>query len=75
MTKAELKKIMSDNNIFEFEADNSLQFVQDLLEFLAKEIEDSEHYAVNCINRLKDAAREVWNLQGYIENVMEKEEE
>lgn len=73
MTKAELKKIMADNYIFEPEVNDAIQFVQDLLEFLAKEIEESEPYAVNCISRLKNAAREVWNLQGYVDDALEEE--
>lgn len=74
MVKEEIKKIMKDNYIFGSDWEDAIQFVQDLLEFLAKEIEESEPYAVNCIKRLKDAAREVWNLQGYVENVMEEKE-
>lgn len=74
MTKAELKKIMSDNYIFEPEVVDAIQFVQDLLEFVAKEIEESEPYAINCVNRLRIAAHEVWNLQGYVEDAMEEEE-
>lgn len=73
MTKVELKKIMDENYIFNSDWMDAIQFVQDLLEFQAKEIEASEFYAVNCIKRLRDAAREVWNLQGYVENVMEEE--
>lgn len=74
MTKAELKKIMSDNYIFESEVDDAIQFVQDLLEFQAKELEETEPYAVNTIKRLCDSAYEVWNLLEYIEDVKEQEE-
>ena len=74
MTKAELKKIMDDNYIFESEIDDAIQFVQDLLEFQAKEIEETEPYATNTIKRLRDAAYDVWNLQEYVEDVKEKEE-
>lgn len=73
MTKVELEKIMKDNCILSCEVENAIQFVEDLLEFQAKEIESSESYATNCIRRLKDATREVWNLQGYVENVLEEE--
>ncbi len=75
MTKAELDKIMKENYIFPSELDDVIQFVQDLLEFQAKELEKNEPYAVNTIRRLKDAAHEVWGLQEYIENAMEEEEE
>ena len=71
MTKAELKKIMSDNYIFDSEIDDAIQFVQDLLEFQAKEIEETEPYATKTIRRLRDSAYEVWQLQEYVEDVME----
>ena len=71
MTKAELHKIMEDNYIFPSEVDDAIQFVQDLLEFQAKELEENEPYAVRTINRLRDSAREVWNLLDYIEDVRE----
>jgi hypothetical protein len=74
MTKAQLKKIMSDNYIFESEVDDAIQFVQDLLEFKAKELEENEPYATNTIRRLRDAAHEVWELQEYVEDAMEEEE-
>ena len=73
MTKSELKKIMDDNYIYRQEVFDAIQFVQDLLEFVVKEIEESEPYAVNCVSRLRSAAHEVWNLQGYVENVLEEE--
>ena len=74
MTKVELKKIMSDNYIFDSEIDDAIQFVQDLLEFQAKELEETEPYATNTIRRLRDSAYEVWNLQEYVEDALEKEE-
>ena len=74
MTKTELKKIMSDNYIFESEVDDAIQFVQDLLEFKAKELEENEPYATNTIRRLRDAAHEVWELQEYVEDALEEEE-
>lgn len=73
MTKAELKKIMSENYIFPSEVDDAIQFVQDLLEFQAKELEKNEPYATRTIQRLKDAAHEVWELQEYVEDAMEEE--
>jgi hypothetical protein len=73
MTKSELKKIMSDNYIFDSEIDDAIQFVQDLLEFQAKELEKNEPYAVNTIRRLMDAAHEVWGLQEYVEDAIEEE--
>lgn len=73
MTKTELKKIMKDNYIFNNDWMDAIQFVQDLLEFQAKELEETEPYAINAIKRLKDAAYEVWNLQDYVEDALEEE--
>lgn len=73
MTKVELKKIMNDNYIFEPEMIDAIQFVQDLLELRADETERDEPYATNSIQLLRDAAREVWYLQEYVEDAMEEE--
>lgn len=75
MTKAELEKIMKDNYIFPSEVDDAIQFVQDLLEFRAKKLEENEPYAVKTIASLKKAAYEVWDLQSYVSDVMEEEKE
>lgn len=75
MTKVQLKKIMSDNYIFNSDWMDAIQFVQDLLEFKAKELEENEPYATNTIRRLRDAAHEVWELQEYVEDAIEEEDE
>jgi hypothetical protein len=75
MTKVQLRKIMSDNYIFNSDWMDAIQFVQDLLEFKAEELEKNEPYATNTIRRLKDAAHEVFELQEYVEDAMEEEEE
>jgi len=75
MKKAELYKIMGENYIFPSEVDDAIQFVQDLLEFQANELEKNEPYATTSIRRLREAAHEVWELQEYVENAMEEEEE
>ena len=71
MTKTELYNIMEENYIFPSEVDDAIQFVQDLLEFKAKELERDEPYATNTIRRLRDAAHEVWELQEYVEDARE----
>lgn len=73
MTKTELKVIMNNNSIFGNTWEDAIYFVQDLLEFQAKELEETEPYATNSIRRLKDAAHEVWNLQGYVGDVLEND--
>ena len=72
MTKVELEKIMEENDVFPSELDDVIQFVQDLLEFQAKELERDEPYATNTIHRLKIAAHEVWKLQEYVEDALEE---
>jgi hypothetical protein len=73
MTRVELSKIMGENYIFPSEVDDAIQFVQDLLEFKAKELEKNEPYATNAIRRLREAAHEVWELQDYVEDTLEGE--
>ena len=73
MTKADLDKIMKENYIFPAEVDDAIQFVQDLLEFQADEIEKNEPYATNSIRRLREAAHEVWGLQDYVMDALEEE--
>jgi hypothetical protein len=73
MTKTDLYNIMEENYIFPSEVDDAIQFVQDLLEFKAKELEQNEPYATNTIRRLRDAAHEVWELQDYVEDAVEEE--
>lgn len=75
MTKADLYKIMGENYIFPSEVDDAIQFVQDLLDFKAKELEQNEPYATTTIRKLIEASYEVWELQEYVENAMEEEEE
>ena len=73
MTKAELYKIMEENYIFPSEVDDAIQFIQDLLEFQAKELEENEPCAINTISSLRNAAHEVWGLQDYVESALEEE--
>lgn len=73
MTKAELAKIAHDNCILDCEMENAIQFVQDLLGFRAKKLEENEPYAVNSIRRIKEAAYEVFDLQSYVGDMMEEE--
>lgn len=71
MTKADLKKIMDDNYILSSDVDDAIYFVEDLLEFQARELEQNEPYAINTIRRLRDAAHELLYLHGYVEDARE----
>ena len=74
MTKAQLKKIMEDNYIFNSDWMDAIQFVQDLLEFQTDELKENEPYATVTINKLEEAIYEVFSLQSYVEDVLEGDE-
>ena len=74
MTKAQLKKIMEDNYIFNSDWMDAIQFVQDLLEFQADELKENEPYATVTINKLEEAIYEVFSLQSYVEDILEGDE-
>ena len=71
MTREQFKEIMNKYNIFDFEVEDVIYFVQDLLEFQAAEVKENEPYATRGIERLERAAREVYDLLDYLEDVME----
>lgn len=74
MTKAQLKKIMEDNYIFNSDWMDAIQFVQDLLEYQADELKENEPYATVTINKLEEAIYEVFSLQSYVEDILEGDE-
>lgn len=74
MTKAQLKKIMEDNYIFNSDWMDAIQFVQDLLEFQSDELKENEPYATVTIRKLEEAIYEVFSLQSYVEDVLEGDE-
>ena len=61
---------MEDNYIFGNDWMDAIQFVQDVLEFYARDLEKNEPYALNTIRRLRDAAREVGYLEEYVEDIL-----
>lgn len=72
MTKAQFQKIMKRNSILPCEVEDAIDFVNDLLEFQAQELEETEPYATNTIRRMKDAAYEVFCLKDYIDDAKEE---
>ena len=68
MTKEQLKEIMNKRCIVGCEVEDVIYFVQDLLEFRADELKENEPYATRSIDRLEDAAREVWDLIDYLQD-------
>lgn len=71
MTKEKFKEIMKRNGILACEVEDAICFVRDLLEFQADEVRENEPYAIKGIERLERAAREVYDLLYYLEDVME----
>ena len=72
MTRAELKNIMRRYTILDCEVENAIEFVRDLLEAQAEELEKNEPYATRTINRLWDTSRDVGELLEYVETAMEE---
>ena len=66
MTKAELKKLMSEHCIVPSEIDDVIDFVSALLYMRRKELEDNEPYATRAIDMLFNAENEVYDLINYI---------
>ena len=71
MTREQFKEIMRRHSIVDCEVEDVIYFIQDLLEFQADEIKENEPYATRAIDRIESAAREVYDLLEYLEDVME----
>lgn len=74
MKKSELKKLMKKYLIFQSELEGVFEFCEELLYARAKEVEEEAPYAYNTIDRYKTAAYEVFDLQSYVDEVMERED-
>ena len=75
MKKSELKKLMERYLVFESEIDDICNFISEIFEAKAKELEDTEPYATKTIQRYKDAAFEVFDLIYSLEEILEGEDE
>jgi Zn-dependent oligopeptidase len=73
MTKAKLQEIMKQYCIIECELDDVIRFVNEVLYERRRELEQNEPYATNTIKKLHDAEMEVWDLQYYIDEIKEEE--
>ena len=71
MTREQFKEIMREHCIVDCEVEDVIYFIQDLLEFQADELRENEPYATKAIDRMEAAAREVYDLLDYLEDVME----
>ena len=75
MTRQELIEIMERNDFFQSEIESTINFVTDMLEALANEIEANEPYAVNTVRDMRTAAKEVRDLEITIWEAMANDEE
>ena len=75
MKRKQLEEIMERNDFFESEIESAINFIEDMLLECAKETEKNEPYATNSIQRMRDAAREVRDLEEAIWEAMENDEE
>lgn len=75
MNKKQLEEIMERNDFFESEIESAINFIEDMFLECAKETEKNEPYATNSIQRMRDAAREVRDLEEAIWEAMENDEE
>ena len=75
MTRQELNEIMKRNAIVPCELNDVIAFVSDLLEFQSDEIKRNEPYATRTIQDIETAAYLVWNLQDYISELEDDENE
>lgn len=71
MTREQFKEIMREHCIVDCEVEDVIYFIQELLEFQADEVRENEPYATKAIARMEAAAREVYDLLDYLEDVME----
>lgn len=75
MKRKQLEEIMERNDFFESEIESAINFIEDMFLECAKETEKNEPYATNSIQRMRDAAREVRDLEEAIWEAMENDEE
>lgn len=75
MTKFRLAEIMKRNTILPCEVDDAIAFVAELLEYQMDELIDKEPYAQRAIRVLENAAALVWELQNYISELEDDEED
>jgi len=66
MEQEKLEELMFRYGIMSDEIDDVIDFVSDLLELYAKDVEQKEPYATNTIKRYKTAAYDVYELHEYV---------
>lgn len=75
MKNSELQNIMRRNTIVACEIDDTIAFVAELLEHQMDELCNKEPYALRTIRALENAAALVWELQDYVSELEDDENE
>ena len=71
MTIKEINELKAEYGVYD-DIDDVLDFVSDLLNQRAREIEKNEPYAMRTVEFLDKAAYEVWDLINYVSELEEK---
>ena len=71
MTTKELNELKKQYGIYD-DIDDVLDFVSELLNRRAREIEENEPYAMRVVEFLDKAAYEVWDLINYVSELEEE---
>lgn len=74
MKKTELKELQRRHCILDCEVEDILNFVNELLETKADELEADEPTAWNTIQHIRTTAYEVFELREYISTIIEEGE-
>ena len=70
MTKNDLKKIMERHCVVDCELIDVIRFVHDLIFQKAKILKEAEPYATKTIEKLLEAALEVYDLEYDVDEIM-----
>ena len=64
--KDKYEQILKDHGIYGEDIEEIIYSVSEMLELMAEDTKKNEPYAINSINRMKSAAREVFGLTNYL---------
>lgn len=64
--KDKYEQILKDHGIYGEDIEEIIYSVSEMLELMAEDTKKNEPYAINSINRMESAAREVFGLTNYL---------
>lgn len=71
MTRQELYTLAHNHCLTHLDIEDAIEFVSDLLDDIADEIQRDEPYAIKTINELRNAATQVFDLTNYVAEIEE----